>query len=127
MMRSSVSSKSLAMDLHVRSGRPCKESRDAKRAAYTYRVDSSSRFSTPHARRRDDRVVIPDSAQGNDAVEIAMLVFILVRFFREHRTYRSVVHELSTYTDRELNDLGIARADIRDIARLAAREGRPEA
>ena len=56
-----------------------------------------------------------------------MSVFNLVRFFRERRTYWNVVHELSGYSDRELNDLGIARAEIRDIARLAAREVRPEA
>ena len=43
------------------------------------------------------------------------------RFFRERRVYWSVVQELGTYTDRELHDLGIDRADIPLIAREAAR------
>ena len=46
----------------------------------------------------------------------------LKRFLREQRTYRKVVRELSTYTDRELQDLGIS--DIHEIARLAAKEGK---
>jgi len=53
-----------------------------------------------------------------------MLNFNLVRLLRERRTYWSVVHELSEYTDRELSDIGIDRVDIRAIARLAAREAR---
>ncbi len=43
------------------------------------------------------------------------------RFFRERRVYWSTIQELSTYTDRELQDLGISRADIEHIAREAAR------
>jgi len=46
----------------------------------------------------------------------------LTRFFRARRTYWSVVRELSEYTDRELHDIGIDRADIHSIARLAAQE-----
>ena len=46
----------------------------------------------------------------------------LARFLRERRTYWKVVRELSTYTDRELQDLGIS--DIHEIARLAAKEAR---
>jgi len=46
----------------------------------------------------------------------------LVRFFRERKTYWSVVNELSTYSDRELHDLGIDRADVHSIAQLAAKE-----
>ena len=46
----------------------------------------------------------------------------MMRFFRERRTYWSVVQELSTYTNRELHDIGIDRADIHAIARLAAKE-----
>jgi len=56
-----------------------------------------------------------------------MIVFNLVRFLRQRRAYWNVIHELSNYTDRELNDLGIARADIREIALLAARERRAQA
>jgi uncharacterized protein YjiS (DUF1127 family) len=33
-----------------------------------------------------------------------------------------VVQELSGYSDRELHDIGIDRADIHEIARLASRE-----
>jgi uncharacterized protein YjiS (DUF1127 family) len=44
------------------------------------------------------------------------------RFLRARRTYWSVVQELSNYSDRELHDIGIDRADIHEIARLAVRE-----
>ncbi len=42
------------------------------------------------------------------------------RYFRARNIYWSVMRELSCYTDRELHDLGIDRADIRDIAEAAA-------
>ena len=51
-----------------------------------------------------------------------MKLFSLTRFLRARRTYWSVLDELSGYSDRELHDIGIDRADIREIARLAARE-----
>ena len=38
----------------------------------------------------------------------------------QYRAYRSTVNELVMLTDRELADLGIHRADIRDIAQDAA-------
>ena len=44
------------------------------------------------------------------------------RFLRARRTYWNVVQELSNYTDRELHDIGVNRADIHAIARLASRE-----
>ena len=43
------------------------------------------------------------------------------QFFRERRIYWQVIRELSTYTDRELRDIGIDSADIESIARQAAR------
>jgi uncharacterized protein YjiS (DUF1127 family) len=52
------------------------------------------------------------------------MLFNIVRFMRERRTYWNVIHELSSYTDRELHDIGIDRADVNAIARLAAREGK---
>lgn len=64
--------------------------------------------------------------EGGDQQETAVLSLNLLRLLRERRTYWSVVHELSEYTDRELHDIGIDRVDIRDIARLAAREARPQ-
>ncbi|HZZ61802.1 MAG TPA: DUF1127 domain-containing protein [Roseiarcus sp.] len=51
-----------------------------------------------------------------------MKLFPLARFLRARRTYWSVVQELSGYSDRELHDIGIDRADIHEIARLASRE-----
>jgi uncharacterized protein YjiS (DUF1127 family) len=47
---------------------------------------------------------------------------IFTRFLRARRVYWSVLQELSSYTDRELLDIGIDRADIPEIARLASRE-----
>ena len=42
------------------------------------------------------------------------------RYLRERRAYWQTVRELSAYTDRELRDIGIDRADIEHIARQAA-------
>jgi uncharacterized protein YjiS (DUF1127 family) len=60
--------------------------------------------------------------EGGQEKETAMKMFSLARFVRARRTYWNVVQELSRYTDRELHDIGIDRADIHEIARLAARE-----
>jgi uncharacterized protein YjiS (DUF1127 family) len=43
------------------------------------------------------------------------------RFFRARQVYWSVMRELSEYTDRELHDIGIDRADIPRIAFEASR------
>ena len=43
----------------------------------------------------------------------------LIRNFRNWRRYRETVNELSRLSTRELNDLGITRADIHGIARVA--------
>jgi len=51
-----------------------------------------------------------------------MMLASLMRFLRARRTFWSVVQELSNYSDRELHDIGIDRADIPEIARLASRE-----
>lgn len=53
-----------------------------------------------------------------------MMFASLKRLLRARRAYRSVVQELSSYSDRELNDIGIDRVDIHSIARLASREQR---
>ena len=42
------------------------------------------------------------------------------RYFKARNVYWNVVRELSYYSDRELHDLGIDRADIPDIARQAS-------
>ena len=41
------------------------------------------------------------------------------RSYRNWRRYRDTVGELSRLTNRELSDLGIARGDIRYVARKA--------
>jgi uncharacterized protein YjiS (DUF1127 family) len=54
-------------------------------------------------------------------METAMNLSFVRRFFRTRQIYWSVIRELSAYTDRELHDIGIDRADIEHIAREAAR------
>ena len=44
----------------------------------------------------------------------------LRRYLRARSVYWNVVKELSYYSDRELHDLGIDRADIPEIAQAAA-------
>ena len=43
----------------------------------------------------------------------------LIRNYRNWRRYRNTVSELSRLSNRELNDLGIGRSDIRRVARTA--------
>ena len=43
----------------------------------------------------------------------------LIRNYRNWRRYRETVNELSRLSNRELNDLGIARGDIPFVARKA--------
>ncbi|MBV8105735.1 MAG: DUF1127 domain-containing protein [Hyphomicrobiales bacterium] len=52
------------------------------------------------------------------------MILPLIRFFRARQTYWNVVRELSDYTDCELHDIGIDRADIHSIVRLASQEQR---
>ncbi len=40
----------------------------------------------------------------------------LIRNFRDWRRYRNTVNELSRLSARELNDLGLTRADIPSVA-----------
>jgi uncharacterized protein YjiS (DUF1127 family) len=54
-------------------------------------------------------------------METAMSLSFVGRYFRARQVYWSVVRELSAYTDRELHDIGIDRADIYHIAREASR------
>jgi uncharacterized protein YjiS (DUF1127 family) len=48
----------------------------------------------------------------------------LARFVRRRRTYWTVLHELSAYSDHELHDIGIDRADIHEIARRMSEDQR---
>ncbi|WP_411505628.1 DUF1127 domain-containing protein [Brucella anthropi] len=43
----------------------------------------------------------------------------LIRSYNNWRRYRDTVNELSQLSTRELNDLGISRADIPFVARQA--------
>ncbi len=43
----------------------------------------------------------------------------LIRNYRNWRRYRETVSELGRLSNRGLTDLGIARTDIRDVARKA--------
>lgn len=52
----------------------------------------------------------------------AMNMNFFRRYFRSRNVYWNVVRELSCYSDRELHDLGIDRADIDGIAAAAAKE-----
>ena len=49
----------------------------------------------------------------------------MLNFIASWRREREAVRELSRLSDRELADLGIARADIRAIAGGASREAAP--
>jgi uncharacterized protein YjiS (DUF1127 family) len=51
-----------------------------------------------------------------------MKILSLTRFLRRRRTYRTILQELSNYSDHELHDIGIDRADIREIARRTSEE-----
>ncbi|MBW9115634.1 DUF1127 domain-containing protein [Rhizobium cauense] len=44
----------------------------------------------------------------------------VARSFNNWRKYRQTVSELGRMSNRELHDLGIARGDIRSIARAAS-------
>jgi uncharacterized protein YjiS (DUF1127 family) len=51
-----------------------------------------------------------------------MIMLSLTRFLRRRRTYRTALQELSGYSDHELHDIGIDRADIHSIARQMSEE-----
>ena len=53
---------------------------------------------------------------------VVMKVLSLGRLFRRRRTYRAAVKELSSFSDHELQDIGIVRADIRTIAHQMSKE-----
>ena len=68
-----------------------------------------------------DRNCAIDEPQGGDslgakAMETTMDLSFITRYFRSRQVYWNVVRELSEYTDRELQDIGIDRADIPRIA-----------
>jgi uncharacterized protein YjiS (DUF1127 family) len=48
---------------------------------------------------------------------IQRLVRTIVGRINEHRRYRATLDELSQLTDRELDDIGLARSEIEQVAR----------
>jgi uncharacterized protein YjiS (DUF1127 family) len=50
-----------------------------------------------------------------------MKLAFIARYMEKRRRYWNIVRELSAYADRELQDIGINRADIGHIARQATR------
>lgn len=51
-----------------------------------------------------------------------MKIFSLTRFLRQRRIYRNALRELGSYSNHELHDIGIDRADIHEIARRMSQE-----
>jgi uncharacterized protein YjiS (DUF1127 family) len=45
----------------------------------------------------------------------------LTTWFSEQRRYRQTMNELSTLSERELDDIGLTRGDIESVARRCAR------
>jgi uncharacterized protein YjiS (DUF1127 family) len=61
-------------------------------------------------------------ASAKSELETTMDLSFFRRYFHARHVYWNVVRELSTYSDRELHDLGIDRADIEQIARAASKD-----
>ena len=54
-------------------------------------------------------------------METAMNLSFITKYFRARNLYWKTVRELSEYSDRELHDIGIDRAEISRIALEASR------
>lgn len=63
--------------------------------------------------------------ESRDASRIGQLFAALRRQLEIHRVYKQTYEELMSLTNRELDDIGIARCDIRTIARETARDTVP--
>lgn len=60
--------------------------------------------------------------ESRDTSRFGQLIAALRRQLAVHRVYRRTYDELMTLTDRELDDIGVARCDIQRVARDTARE-----
>lgn len=58
-----------------------------------------------------------------DDSRLGALVARLAQRWAAYQTYRRTLFELETLTDRELNDIGLSRWDIRRVARESAALG----
>ena len=63
--------------------------------------------------------------ESRDTSRFGQLIAALRRQLAVHRVYKQTYEELMTLTDRELDDIGIARCDIRTMARETAKEAVP--
>ena len=59
--------------------------------------------------------------RGSTGVLVMLNVVTITKRLRRWSRYRATVRELSQLTDRDLSDLGIARGEIRFIAKKHAR------
>lgn len=57
---------------------------------------------------------------ANQTETVMLIIHALIERARRWFLYRTTVRELSELTDRDLNDLGINRADIEFVARKHA-------
>ena len=51
---------------------------------------------------------------------VSALVASVKLSLQRRATYQQTLHELNSLSDRDLTDLGLSRASIRDVARQAA-------
>lgn len=65
------------------------------------------------------------SLDGTSSVpgRLAQLRTTLSTRLANYRTYRATLSELSALSDRDLNDVGLSRGMIRDVAATAAYQG----
>lgn len=65
---------------------------------------------------------IAGAARGdlNEASRLGVFVANMAQRWAAYQTYRRTLAELETLNDRELNDIGLSRWDIRRVAREAA-------
>lgn len=67
------------------------------------------------------RVLAESAAARGNTQTTASLFGRLVDLVREHRRYRRTLNELAGLSSRELDDIGLRRSDIEDVARRSAR------
>ena len=89
----------------------CSKCSAAMRISPLHRSRSGAYLPTSH------RELLPCTKIARRHVKGETMTNPLVRTLRNWRKYRQTYNELVRLTDRELDDLGIRRVDIRSIAR----------
>jgi uncharacterized protein YjiS (DUF1127 family) len=77
----------------------------------------------PNAARHSERSSVarcPETAMRDNKPTGAIMIDSLVNRYRSWRKYRSTYEELMKLSSRELDDLGISRSEIPNIARRVA-------